>query len=374
MWVSEYQYYEFQAIDRALTYEEQQAVAALSSRVEPHPRQAIFVYNWSDFRGDPEAILRQYDDAMLYMANWGSRQLMFRWPCGVLDLESASAYCQPLIVQDYLSFSAEGDHVILNIEFHDEETVGWADGEGWLAAMLSLRDDILHGDYRALYLAWLKVLEVEDVLEPVLEPPVPPRLGALSPALHRFVEFFEIDEALIQVAAEASGEGQEVAEDWVQRALSQLAADERDAFLLRLAQGEPYLSIRLSRRLREILPPPQSRPRPPRTVGQLLHGSEERRKREERRRAEEAEARRVRELEALARRELEAWAEVESLIEQMQARSYDDAVALLVKLHDLARHQGEEAAFQAGIDHLSEKYSRRSSLIRRMRNAGLYGV
>ena len=56
----------------------------------------------------------------------------------------------------------------------------------------------------------------------------------------------------------------------------------------------------------------------------------------------------------------------------MQARPYDDAVALLVKLRDLARHQGEEAAFQARINHLYQKYSRRSSLIRRMCDAGLY--
>ena len=270
------------------------------------------------------------------------------------------------------STDLNGDYVILNVEFRDEEAAGWAEGEGWLPAMLSLRDDILRGDYRALYLAWLKVLEVEDVLESVLEPPVPPRLGVLSPALHRFVEFFEIDRALIQVAAEASGEGQEVAEDWVQRALSQLAPDERDAFLLRLAQGEPYLSVQLNRRLRELLSPPQARPHPPRTVGQLLRDAKERRKREERRRAKEAEARRIRELEGLARQEPETWAEVESLIEQMQARPYDDAVALLVKLRDLARHQGEEAAFQARINHLYQKYSRRSSLIRRMCDAGLY--
>jgi len=344
----------------------------LSSRVEPHPRQAIFVYNWSDFRGDPGAILRRYYDAMFYMATWGSRQLMFRFPRGVLDLESANAYCQPLVVQDHFSFSAEGDHVILNIEFHDEEAAGWADGKGWLPSMLGLRDDILQGDYGALCLAWLKVLEVEDLLPSVPESTVPPRLGALAPALHRFVESFEINEMLVQVVAEASSQGHAQPEEWLQRALSQLAADERDAFLLRLAQGEPHLSIWLNRRLREIALPPRFPLRPPRTVGQLLHQAEERRKREERRRAEEAEARRIRELEALVRREPEAWAEVELLIEQMQARPYDDAVVILIKLRDLARYRGEEAAFQARIGHFCEKYSRRSSLIRRLSDAGMH--
>jgi hypothetical protein len=42
--MSEYQYYEFQAIDRPLTAEEQQAVSKLSSRVEPHPvGQCLFI-------------------------------------------------------------------------------------------------------------------------------------------------------------------------------------------------------------------------------------------------------------------------------------------------------------------------------------------
>jgi hypothetical protein len=91
--MSTYQYYEFQAIDRPLTAEEQQAVARLSSRVDPHPRRAVFVYNWSNFRGNPAEVLARYYDAMLYMANWGSRRLMFRFPQPVLDLERAQAYC-----------------------------------------------------------------------------------------------------------------------------------------------------------------------------------------------------------------------------------------------------------------------------------------
>ncbi len=150
--MSEYQYYEFQAIDRLLTEEEQKAVAQLSSRVDAHPRQAVFVYHWSGFPGDSREILAKYYDAMLYMANWGSRRLMFRFPASALDLEQAGAYCQPLIVQDYISLSTVDEHAILNVEFHPEDSYDWVEGEGWLPTMLSLRDDILQGDYRMLYL------------------------------------------------------------------------------------------------------------------------------------------------------------------------------------------------------------------------------
>ncbi len=372
--MSEYQYYEFQAVDRPLTEEEQQAVARLSSRVDPHPRQAVFVYNWSDFPGDPAKILTQYYDAMLYMANWGSRRLMFRFPKSVLDLEGVRAYCQPPIVEDYFSFSTVGEYNILNIELHDEEGGGWAEGEGWLPAMIGLRDDILCGDYRALYLVWLKTLEFEDLLDSVPEPPLPPGLGKMTPALRSLVEFFEIDEMLIHVATEASADRKPAANDWLRGALARLPTDERDAFLLRLAQGEPHLSVALNRRLREIAPMPKAMMPSRRTVGQLLAEAEERRERERRRRAAEAEARRIGELEALARREAETWAEVGALIEQMQAKAYDEAVRLLIKLRDLARHQGEEVAFQQRLNGIYERYNRRSGLLGRLREVGLYPI
>ena len=37
----------------------------------------------------------------------------------------------------------------------DEDGGNWFEGEARLSALAPLRDDILNGDYRALYLAWL---------------------------------------------------------------------------------------------------------------------------------------------------------------------------------------------------------------------------
>jgi hypothetical protein len=369
--MSTYQYYEFQAIDRPLTAEEQKAVAQLSSRVEPHPRQAVFVYHWSGFPGNSREILAKYYDAMLYMANWGSRCLMFRFPVSALDLEEVQAYCQPLIVQDYLSLSIEGEYAILNVEFNPEDSYDWIEGEGWLPAMLPLRDDILQGDYQTLYLAWLRMMEFEDLLDSVPEPPVPSGLEDLSPALRSFIDFFEIDEMLVQVAAEASSQRQAQSQDWLRQAISQLSSEECNAFLLRLAQRETSLSAKLNRRLRQVAPLPEPEVSPRRTVGQLVQETEERREREHRRRVAEAEAQRIRELKALAKRESETWTEIFALIEQMQAKPYAEAVRLLVKLRDLAEYQGEEAAFQQRLNRIYEQYSRRSALLRRLREAGL---
>jgi hypothetical protein len=43
--MSEYQYYEFQALDRALTPQEQKKLQALSSRAQVTPHRASFVYH-----------------------------------------------------------------------------------------------------------------------------------------------------------------------------------------------------------------------------------------------------------------------------------------------------------------------------------------
>jgi hypothetical protein len=177
---------------------------------------------------------------------------------------------------------------------------------------------------------------------------------------------------LVQVAAEASGRRQAESQAWLHQAISQLPQQERNDFLLRLAQREVSLSAKLHRRLRQVAPIPKPEASPRRTVGQLVRETEECRERERRRRAAEAEAKRIRELNSLANRENETWAEVSALIEQMQAKPYAEAVRLLVKLRDLAEYQGEEAAFQQRLDRIYEQYNRRSALLRRLREAGLH--
>jgi hypothetical protein len=51
--MSEYQYYEFQTIDRPLTTEQQTAIRKLSSRVQLSASRAAFNYSYSGFRGEP---------------------------------------------------------------------------------------------------------------------------------------------------------------------------------------------------------------------------------------------------------------------------------------------------------------------------------
>jgi hypothetical protein len=201
--MSEYQYYEFKTIDRPLTKAEKEEISLLSSRVQLSSTRAIFTYSYGDFRGDPEQVLAQYFDAMFYTANWGTLQLMFRFPKALIDLEQMQKYC----IEDRIAVSEINNFVILDISINDEESFGWIEGEGNLSSLIGLRQEILQGDYRLLYLAWLKAItcpDIDELDEGELEPPVPPGLGKLSSSLQAFIDAFELNEHLLKVATSAS--------------------------------------------------------------------------------------------------------------------------------------------------------------------------
>ena len=370
--MSEYQYYEFQAIDRPLTQEERAAICELSSRVKPTATTASFTYSYGNFRGDPKQVLARYFDIMYYITNWGTQQLMFRFPTSLINRETIELYC----IDNYISLSFAGDWAILDWEFSQEEGFNdWIEGEGILSELIGLRQEILQQDYRGLYLAWLKAIDLSegyiDIDKTQLEPPLPPGLGQLSAAQKAFTEIFELDEHLLNVACASSGKLTTISEQTWQQAISQLSASEREDFLLRLAKGEHNLSAKLKQKLSQLIPTSAASNQPRRTIQELLEAAAEEGKKAEKRRQQEAEAKRIEELQTLAKREAQVWQQVESLIQKAQSKSYDEAVKLLVKLRDLAEYQNQLAVFQERLNRIYEQYSNRSGLKRRLQEVGL---
>jgi hypothetical protein len=60
-----------------------------------------------------------------------------------------------------------------------------------------------------------------------------------------------------------------------------------------------------------------------------------------------------------------------ALIEEKKPASYDKAVALLLKLRDLADYQGRMVDFQTRVAGLQERYSNRPALRARLERARL---
>ncbi len=124
--MSEYQYYEFQAVDSSLSDKQMAELRRYSSRAQITPSSFVNVYNYGDFRGDPVKLVEKYFDAFLYLANWGTRWFMLRVPKKLLGQTMA----RPYGAGNCLSSHHHGDHLVLSFRSEDEEGGGWAGRDG----------------------------------------------------------------------------------------------------------------------------------------------------------------------------------------------------------------------------------------------------
>jgi len=380
--MSEYQYHEWQAVDRVLTPEEQAAVNDLSSHIEVSSSRAVVTYHWSDFRHDPKQVLLKYFDAYFYLANWGSLRLMFRFPKGLLDEADILPYC----IDEYISFQTIGKYQVLDLDFNPEDGGGWMEADAGLSHFIRLRADLLEGDYRLLYLAWLKAMtfygepfddEVSedddtDIAAYNREPPIPPGLKKLSPSLQNFIQIFEIDPFLVQAAAEASPDLKETLSADYRELIERLPREECDDFLARLAESDPVVGLALRKRLGALLPQDRPQPAVRRTIQQLLQRAEQLEQAEKKRQAETARQKHIAEMKALAAREAPVWQQVETMLDSGRkiASVYDEATVLLEKLKQLADFQDTREVFRVRLHQLALKYASRSSLIDRWKKRG----
>ncbi len=347
----------------------------LSSHIDVSPSRAVVTYNWGDFKHDPKEVLLQYFDAYFYLANWGSRRLMFRFPKGILNLKEINQYCDG----EYVSFETIGQYQVLDIDFNPEDSDDWLEEEESLSAFTPLREDLLQGDYRLLYLAWLKAMtsdatgfEDEESDEYDLEPPVPPGLQTLSPALQNFIQVFDIDSFLVQAAAENSPNLRDSRSINYRDLVSRLSRSEADDFLVRLAEGDAGVKLSLRRRLNEFIPKEKVQAPKARPLQNLLVRAEQLEQAEIERKAQEARRKHVAEMKAFAQRERQVWQQVDDLLGNGRkiASVYDEATGLLEKLKQLADYQDTQDTFFVNIRHLVTKYGSRPSLIERWKKHG----
>jgi hypothetical protein len=388
--VSEYQYYEFLAIDRPLDDAEQAEIRSLSTRARITATSFVNEYHWGDFKGNPHRLMERYYDAHLYLANWGTHRAMFRLPCDLLDPDVVEDYC----VGDQVSAWVTGEFVVLDFtsEDHAGEFDFDYDAEALLSAIVGVRAELAAGDLRPLYLAWLAAYGAwerdEDVFDrdadDDLEPPVPPGLRALTAAQRALADFLRLDDDLIAIAAATSPPLEETADDpddlaaWV----AGLPVAEKDRLLARVVQGEAArVRMELLRRFRGDIAPAIPVPAR-RTVADLLDNAARRRADRERRLAAQRaddEARREqarldareRRLDKLADEEQAAWSRVDALIATRKPAEYDAAVMLLTDLQALAERENRYDTFTMHTIALRQTHARKPALIERLNRAGI---
>jgi hypothetical protein len=133
--------------------------------------------------------MRQYFDAHLYFANWGTRRLMFRVPRGALDAEVAYQY---VYGDTAATIVATREHLIIDLYADREPDDDWEQSTS-LGPMVDARAGLISGDLRLLYLAWLFAIQWEEIEDEDTEPPVPAGLDDLSASLRAVADFLEID-------------------------------------------------------------------------------------------------------------------------------------------------------------------------------------
>ena len=311
----------------------------------------------ADFKHDPKKVLLKYFDAYFYQANWGSLRLMFRFPKGMIEETEFEPYWDG----EFVSVETHGEYQVLEIDFNPEDGGWMEEKDADLSDFIGLRADLLQGDYRLLYLTWLKEMtfygepeddqdEDEDSRTHDLEPPIPPGLKKLTPALHNIVRVFDIDPFLVQAAAEASPEMRNPLNIDYREWIARLSRAECDDFLTRLAEGDPGVGMALRKRIGEFLPQDQPlQAAGKRTLAELLERARQLKEAENKRHAEEARMKHIAEMKALAKREHQVWQEVDRLLENGQkiASVYDQATTLLKSLQDLSKFQDTRDIFQA---------------------------
>lgn len=407
--MSEYQYYEFLALDRPLTEAEFGQVRALSTRAQVNRTRFVNEYHWGDFRGNPSTLMDRYYDAHLYFANWGTRILMLRLPIALLDLETAERYGN----SDTVSVRRSGKNVILEWRSDDEDgEEDWdGGGPGPLAALVDVRAELTAGDLRPLYLAWLASVSVErdewsdddqwaddedeqenaeaetdeQGTDRLLEPPVPPGLGRLTAAQTALVDFLRVDPDLLAAAvsgspdlAHGAGSADGLAVDsWIKN----LTAKQKDQALHRLlTDDDPHARAELLRAARTSVATVPGNER--RAVSELVataamraDARENARQRElakqRAHRDEQARRQRERRIDGLAGQGERPWNEVNALIAAKKASAYDSAVALLSDLEKVSLRGGDSGGFARRLIALRAAHQRKPSFIDRLDAAGL---
>jgi hypothetical protein len=384
--MSEYQYYEFAAIDRPLTDDDMAALRTVSTRATITRSGFVNHYEWGDLKADPSEWIRCYFDAFVYVADWAQCRFALRVPRDLF----AKAELKPFAMKRSLTIDAVEAHWIVDWWLEDSEghdRFAEDDGRGWMGRLLPLRNELIRGDLRARYLGWLAGAAKGEVPESALEPPVPAGLSQLSAAQAALAAFLEIDADMMAAAAMAqvgSANLTDRAAESVDAWLQSLSPDELRSMLKLIVQTDrdrPSPQHEISRRYRgHRRHAPQAAPDVRRrNVAELralaVPAGEARRQRDaqarERRVAERSRQREA-QLRLLMANVGKRWLALHSLAERGSASAYEQTVRALIDLTDGYVLVFDRETFDRELRRFLVRHAKRGALLRRLSEAGLW--
>src|SRR6266446_4626235 len=356
--MSEYQYYEFAAIDGPISDEGLQYARGCSSRANVSRVRWQNTYTFGDFHGSVDTLLKHYD-AHFYIANWGTVRLGLAFPKGVIAPEAIQPYLRGgEQYEDTLTVKEIGNRCIVWWERNEEGGWGWTEGEALIDELIAVREELMRGDYRALFLGWLADFDADEWRAPedsaVVMPPIPAGFDHLSPALAELIKHFPVDRDALAVAAGLS-QASTLDRIPIAAVLERLSVSEMRALLARVAEGGgPGVMAELNR---------LTYPRVQIPVGQAMKCTDfaaktlETREVRNKKEAKAAEAKRQREadlrkqhLASTMQRAGTLWSRLDPLMDQKIASAYEQASAQLQELRDAYAQAGDIRGFQQKLN------------------------
>lgn len=381
--MSEYQYYEFLAIDRPLTTDEMTELQALSTRATITPVSFTNEYNWGDFKGNPKRLMERYFDAHVYVANWMTAIFMMRLPIEALTRETVEG----VVVPYTLEIRATNTHWVITWRLDESENYdrfGVEDGHGWMARLAPVRDELLRGDLRSLYIGWLPAITAEMVDDDDMEPLSVSGLGSLTAAQQALAEFLEVDRDLLAGAGIGSpaAQSQEISDQETDVWIDGFSRDEVNSIIKQLLEGsgqeaERSIRNRFAAWQRSLQTGDTGTSR--RMIGELRQNAEkarqirlEKQKRDRKRREIRRRKEREAYLKKLSKDFPKAWASIREPVERGSGRGYDEACRILVDMAEAYDLFAMKNQFQKELKKFMAGHLRRKALIQRLVKAGIW--
>jgi hypothetical protein len=385
--MSEYQIVMFRAIDRPLTDKQLEFMDRQSSRAEFTRWQFAVEYHYSSFRGDIEGMLRNGYDIFLNYTNYGEREIRIRLPNGLPFPKNVWPKYFDRDKHDWTADkSGKGGSLRISQCLENAES-GPEDFDQCLDAAAKLREVLIAGDLRGLYLVWLcgssNVYE-EDGAE--LEPPVPHGLGELPEPAQAILNFFDIDSLLLDAAAAGipAFDPQAGRTEAVNFWLDSIAEPRRADLIRRLVSEDP--AALKEELLEEIRGSNQSATwpvsPPTRSINQLFEKCELLRQREDEKERQLAVAKEKREAAKVEKARQARMVEMKSapgpwlekaskLVEGRGKENYCEAAQLIAEIREvLGGNEGERIARKHAA-HLVQKYPTLQLLRSSLKKQGL---
>jgi len=372
--MSEYQYYEFATIDGPISDEGLRYARGCSSRASVSRVRWQNTYHFGDFGGSVDTLLKYYD-AHFYIANWGTVRLGLVFPKGAIAPEAIQAYLRGgERHEETLTVKEIGNRDIIWWERNEEG--GWweTEGEGLIDELIGVREELMRGDYRALFLGWLADFDADEWRDPedgaVVMPPIPAGLDRLSPALVALIKHFPVDRDALALAAGLS-QADTPDRNPIAAVLEELSVSEMRALLARVAEGGGSGVMTELNRL--TYPRVQTSPSQAMRCIDFAAKIIETRKVRQQREAKAAAATQQREAElrkqhlaSVMQRADTLWSGLDPLMDQKIASAYDQAAAQLQELLEAYTQAGDVGDFQQKLTGFRRRYSNRPAMLRRI--------